>query len=453
MSSNHQKTPVTFSFTKEKETQRFTLHIKVGKGLIVSSYAVHGAIQREIGTVLLNEITTLIEPETTFTEPFQALVLRVASLYTGYPLRKFVLTDKMITTWFDRATTNVGNDVLDMPSVNVEETLRLDRVASEIYEVTCEGMYAVLTHDPEEVEFREEWMDATTQMMLNAVFEIPKMWTSNINASGMVVRDSQTEWVWNYSPVGETLLINVHDRVKRKFAQWEVTKEKALEIVDGNREAATHYRCFMNADGTRSWLTTRKVVVQRAFIDVQPAATTRGVFGQIRHVLEQLQRFTLVEVDHPTEVVIPFPAFRVGQMITVDGLKQTWSDAYGELPVETTADLANAYMELVAYRDKFEDVGNWRAASQHSHTEVSGYLMTVYRLLNPRMMDFVIRPDYLRHFDSVLGQDQRKLWDFAMDDTYRFRPELRSQCARLVEAHTEFEKQRILKLEGKFRGN
>lgn len=345
MSSNHQKTPVTFSFTKEKETQRFTLHIKVGKGLIVSSYAVHGAIQREIGTVLLNEIATLIEPETTFTEPFQALVLRVASLYTGYPLRKFVLTDKMITTWFDRATTNVGNDVLDMPSVNVEETLRLDRVASEIYEVTCEGMYAVLTHDPEEVTFQEEWIDTTTQMMLNAVFEIPKMWTSNINASGMVVRDSQTEWVWNYSPSTEILIIHVRDRANKKHSQWEVTKELAIHFAGSDRENGTHYRSFINHEGGRQWHVTRKVVIQRAFITELPAGTTRGVFKQIKHILQVLQDRATCKIGEMTFT----PNYLLWLPMT--SLEEAWRGADGKLPIEPPAALRKAYLRLVFHYD------------------------------------------------------------------------------------------------------
>lgn len=402
MSSNHQKTPVTFSFTKEKETQRFTLHIKVGKGLIVSSYAVHGAIQREIGTVLLNEITTLIEPETTFTEPFQALVLRVASLYTGYPLRKFVLTDKMITTWFDRATTNVGNDVLDMPSVNVEETLRLDRVASEIYEVTCEGMYAVLTHDPEEVEFREEWMDATTQMMLNAVFEIPKMWTSNINASGMVVRDSQTEWVWNYSPSTEILIIHVHDRANKKHSQWEVTRELAIHFTGTDRENGTHYRSFINHEGGRQWHVTRKVIVQRAFITELPATTTKGVFAQIRRLLEEFQSFTLLDTTPSV------PALRFTQWITVDALKQAWSDEHGKLPKETAPELARAYAGLVKWRDAFDQNGRWKMVSindSNGADRIPDFVLYLYHFINPKSVRYDVLPDHLQKFEDEVIAD------------------------------------------------
>lgn len=431
MSSNHQKTPVTFSFTKEKETQRFTLHIKVGKGLIVSSYAVHGAIQREIGTVLLNEITTLIEPETTFTEPFQALVLRVASLYTGYPLRKFVLTDKMITTWFDRATTNVGNDVLDMPSVNVEETLRLDRVASEIYEVTCEGMYAVLTHDPEEVEFREEWMDATTQMMLNAVFEIPKMWTSNINASGMVVRDSQTEWVWNYSPSTEILIIHVHDRANKKHSQWEVTRELAIHFTGTDRENGTHYRSFINHEGGRQWHVTRKVIVQRAFITELPATTTKGVFAQIRRLLEEFQSFTLLDTTPSV------PALRFTQWITVDALKQAWSDEHGKLPTETTLELARAYAGLVKWRDAFDQNGRWKMVSVNDSNgadRIADFVLYLYHFINPKSVQYDVLPDHLQQFEDAIVADFVHIKRIKVEAT----PHLYAQTTQVLAGLSDF---------------
>lgn len=402
MSSNHQKTPVTFSFTKEKETQRFTLHIKVGKGLIVSSYAVHGAIQREIGTVLLNEIATLIEPETTFTEPFQALVLRVASLYTGYPLRKFVLTDKMITTWFDRATTNVAAGALDMPSVNVQETLRLDRVASEIYEVTCEGMYAVLTHDPEEVEFREEWMDTTTQMMLNAVFEIPKMWTSNINASGMVVRDSQTEWVWNYSPSTEILIIHVHDRANKKHSQWEVTRELAIHFTGTDRENGTHYRSFINHEGGRQWHVTRKVVVQRAFITELPAGATKGVFKQIKHILQSLQDTATWKIGEDTYQ----PNYL--SWVTMPMLEEAWRGADGKIPMESPASLCKAYLRLVHHYDATRAVNRSPAESGAIARGVE-IMEALYALLVPSYISGEARAGRFWQFWTAFEIDREQL--------------------------------------------
>ena len=345
MSSDYRKTPAVFTYTKEKGTQRFSLEVRVGAGDLVNTYTLKGFIQREVQFVILDGMDTDAMIPSPFTDSFQALLLRVASLYTGYPLRKFALAGDLGSTWFDDATilTNVG--ALNMPSVNATETLRLDKVASEIYEVTCNGMYAVMTHDPEEVEFREEWMDPTSGMMLNAVFEIPKMWTSNINASGMVVRDSQTEWVWNYSPSTEILIIHVHDRANKKHSQWEVSRDLAIHFTGSDRENGTHYRSFINRQGGRQWHVTRKVVVQRAFITELPAGTTRGVFKQIKHILQVLQDRAACKIGETTFT----PNYLLWLPMT--SLEEAWRGADGKLPIEPPAALRKAYLRLVFHYD------------------------------------------------------------------------------------------------------
>lgn len=345
MSSDYRKTPAVFTYTKEKGTQRFSLEVRVGAGDLVNTYTLKGFTQREIQFVILDGMDTDAMIPSPFTDSFQALLLRVASLYTGYPLRKFALAGDLGSTWFDDATilTNVG--ALNMPSVNATETLRLDKVASEIYEVTCNGMYAVMTHDPEEVEFCEEWMDPTSGMMLNAVFEIPKMWTSNINASGMVVRDSQTEWVWNYSPSTEMLIIHAHDRANNKHSQWEVSKDLAIHFTGSDRENGTHYRSFVNRQGGRQWHVTRKVVVQRAFITELPAGTTKGVFKQIKHILQVLQDRATCKIGETTFT----PNYLLWLPMT--SLEEAWRGADGKLPIEPPAALREAYLRLVFHYD------------------------------------------------------------------------------------------------------
>lgn len=402
MSSDYRKTPAVFTYTKEKGTQRFSLEVRVGAGDLVNTYTLKGFIQREIQFVILDGMDTDAMIPSPFTDSFQALLLRVASLYTGYPLRKFALAGDLGSTWFDDATilTNVG--ALNMPSVNATETLRLDKVASEIYEVTCNGMYAVMTHDPEEVEFREEWMDPTSGMMLNAVFEIPKMWTSNINASGMVVRDSQTEWVWNYSPSTEMLIIHVHDRANKKHSQWEVSRDLAIHFTGSDRENGTHYRSFINRQGGRQWHVTRKVVVQRSFVTELPAGTTKGVFKQIKYILQVLQDRATCKIGETTFT----PNYLLWLPMT--SLEEAWRGADGKLPVEPPAALREAYLRLVFHYD--ETLPNYNAPEgrgQAARTEE--VLESMYALLTPRYVPGESRAGRFRKFWAELGIDLEKL--------------------------------------------
>jgi hypothetical protein len=343
MNSNTRKTAVSFFFD-EKDGGKFTLSIVVENLGVTDRYALHGTVTRQLGIVTLDELEHSMPEGTRLSDLFQATVLRVTSLYTGYALRKFHIANELVKYFSEYTISDVPNEY-NLPAVKVKETLEASKAAAEVFDVTCTNMYAILTHDPEDVTFQEEWMDTTTQMMLNAVFEIPKMWTSNINASGMVVRDSQTEWVWNYSPSTEILIIHVRDRANKKHSQWEVTKELAIHFTGNDRENGTHYRSFINHEGGRQWHVTRKVVIQRAFITELPAGTTRGVFKQIKHILQVLQDRATCKIGETTFT----PNYLLWLPMT--SLEEAWRGADGKLPIEPPAALREAYLRLVFHYD------------------------------------------------------------------------------------------------------
>lgn len=440
MNDDTRKTPATFAYNKNKDG-KFTLDIVVDNFDISTRCVLKGVIQRQLGIVVLEELETDMQEGTRWSDLFQATVLRVASLYTSFALRKFYLANEIGKYFSEDTITDAPNEI-NLPAVKVEETLRLSKAAAEVFEVTCTGMYAILTHDPEELAFEQSWMDATTQMMVNAVFDIPKIWKANINASGMVVREAQTEWVWNYSPSTEVLIIHVHDRGNKKFSQWEVTKELAIHFTGTDRENGTHYRSFINHVGGREWHVTRKVVVQRAFITALPASTTKGVFKQIKRILRDLQLLTVLESTPP------MPAFRVSEWIMDGALQQAWENGYGELPVETTVELAAAYRTLVEWRDRFSDIGQWRTAVLHPQHHMPKFLMDIYLLLNPKMVKFDVLSDYLQHFEAAFEADVRQLWSYVIDAKYGTNSELRLGAGRLIESTKIFIEQRAHHLKG-----
>lgn len=400
MNSNTRKTAVSFFFD-EKDGGKFTLSIVVENLGVTDRYALHGTVTRQLGIVTLDELEHNMPEGTRLSDLFQATVLRVTSLYTGYALRKFHIANELVKYFSEYTISDVPNEY-NLPAVKVKETLEASKAAAEVFDVTCTNMYAILTHDPEEVTFQEEWMDTTTQMMLNAVFEIPKMWTSNINASGMVVRDSQTEWVWNYSPSTEILIIHVHDRANKKHSQWEVTRELAIHFTGTDRENGTHYRSFINHEGGRQWHVTRKVIVQRAFITELPATTTKGVFAQIRRLLEEFQSFTLLDTTPSV------PALRFTQWITVDALKQAWSDEHGKLPKETAPELARAYAGLVKWRDAFDQNGRWKMVSindSNGADRIPDFVLYLYHFINPKSVRYDVLPDHLQKFEDEVIAD------------------------------------------------
>lgn len=374
MNDNTRKTPVSFFYDK-KDDGKFTLNITVENLGVTDRYVLKGTVTRQLGIVTLDELEHNMPEEIRLSDLFQATVLRVTSLYTGYALRKFHIANELVKYFSEYVITDVPNEY-NLPAVKVEETLQFSKAAAEVFAVTCANMYAILTHDPEEVDFQEEWMDRTSGMMLNAVFEIPKMWTSNINASGWVGRGSELEWVWNYSPSTEMLLIHVHDRANKKHSQWEVTRELAIHFNGNNRDNATHYRSFIDHNGKRQWHVTRQVIIQKAFITELPAGSTKGVFKQIKHILQSLQDTATCQIGGDT--------YRPNYLswVTMPMLEEAWRGADGKIPLETPAALCKAYLRLVHHFDATR-VLNHSPAAKGAFARGVEILEALYGLLAP----------------------------------------------------------------------
>lgn len=412
MNDNTRKTPATFSYAANKDG-KFALYIVVNNFDITTRCVLKGVIQRQLGIVVLEELETDMQEGVRWSDLFQATVLRVVSLYTSFALRKFYLAKEIVKYFSEDTITSAPNEI-NLPAVKVEDTLRLSKAAAEVFDVTCTNMFAVLTHDPEEVAFQESWMDTTTQMMLNAVFDIPKMWTSNINASGVVTRDEHTDWVWNYSPSTEILIIHVHDRTNKKHSQWEVTRDLAIHFTGTDRENGTHYRSFINHEGGRQWHVTRKVIVQRTYITELPAGTTKSVFKQIKHVLQSLQDTATFKFAGKTYQ----PNYL--QWLELSMLEEAWCGADGKLPIEPPIALRMAYLRLMLHYNGTQgsNVDRIRAGAIARSVET---LEALYGLLSPIFVRGESDAVRFRKFWTAFELDRDKLGKlFDEDNTSAF---------------------------------
>lgn len=120
---------------------------------------------------------------------------------------------------------------------------------------------AIATHDPEPVDFREEWLD-NVGSMANAIPWLRKHWEANVAATGQTFQNN-VYWHWHWAPLNEMLTVHTKEQGKYGHIWYEITDNEMKRYDGPSRDWASTYRPFASRSGLGplTWELTREIKI------------------------------------------------------------------------------------------------------------------------------------------------------------------------------------------------
>lgn len=118
---------------------------------------------------------------------------------------------------------------------------------------------AITIHDPEPLEFQEEWLD-NVGSMANAIPWLRKYWESNIAATGQTFQNG-VYWHWHWTPLNDMLTVHTKEQGKYGHIWYEITDNEMKRYDGAGREWPSTYRPFAVEGGVPHWELTREIKI------------------------------------------------------------------------------------------------------------------------------------------------------------------------------------------------
>lgn len=147
---------------------------------------------------------------------------------------------------------------------------------------------AISIHDPEPVEFQDEWLD-NVGSMANAIPWLREHWTANVAATGQTFQNG-VYWHWHWSPLGEMLMVHTKEQGKYGHIWYEITDNEMKRYDGPGREWAQTYRPFALSGGVSMqphWLLTREVKIHTYQHEKMVPLSKREAFTRLERRLVQ----------------------------------------------------------------------------------------------------------------------------------------------------------------------
>lgn len=127
------------------------------------------------------------------------------------------------------------------------------------FDATSNCPPAITIHDPEPVDFQEEWLD-NVGSMANAIPWLRKHWQSNIAATGQTYQNG-SYWHWHWAPLSDMLIVHTKEQGKYGHIWYEITDNEMKRYDGPGREWASTYRPFAVEGGVPHWELTREIKI------------------------------------------------------------------------------------------------------------------------------------------------------------------------------------------------
>ncbi len=219
-------------------------------------------------TVFITEIlqNTLHTNENTLTPAeFVFKLLRVLGFYTHRRLHHIAIEKELAWSGaFEGLPLALTKDHPGLPFAIIDAEFIM-KANKEImrrgwrFDATTKCPPAITIHDPEPVDFQDEWLD-NVGSMANAIPWLRKHWESNIAATGQTFQNG-VYWHWHWAPLNDMLMVHTKEQGKYGHIWYEITDNEMKRYDGPGREWAQTYRPFSTADGIPHWELTREVKI------------------------------------------------------------------------------------------------------------------------------------------------------------------------------------------------